>query len=178
MADCAKTAGVEELDLEEELQGENFASPVSHDGRRGLHVAHFQAAICSEIVQDSIAALGVLYEEGNSSTSNTVLSGPELSTQETDTPSSVLHEEGNSCPGPSRVREDHGVISLTMHHLLICSDMTEHFKETKVMNSSLLFIIINERGDKEDGVGVGVGVEREVYSLFWKQYANSMMIGQ
>lgn len=54
--------------------------------------------------------------------------------------------------------------------------MIEHFKDTGVMNSSLLFTIINEKGDKEDGVGVGV--EREVYSLFWKQFANSMTIGE
>ena len=44
------------------------------------------------------------------------------------------------------------------------------------MNSSLFFTIINERGGKEDGVGVGV--EREVYSLFWKQFTNSMTIGE
>ena len=77
MADCAKTAAAEKLDLEEEeLQGENFASPVSLDDMRELPVAHFQAAICSEAVQDTVAALGVLCGEGNSSTSkcNTVVS--------------------------------------------------------------------------------------------------------
>ena len=98
LADCAKTAAAEKLDLEEEeLQGENFASPVSLDDMRELLVTHFQAAICSEAVQDTVAALGVLCEEGNSSTSkcNTVVSGPELSAQETVSPSSVLHEEGN-----------------------------------------------------------------------------------
>ena len=62
-------------------------------------------------------------------------------------PSSVLHEEGNSWPG-----------------------------DTRVMNSSLFFAIINERGGKEDGVGVGV--EREVYSLLWKQFTKSMTIGE
>ena len=78
------------MDLEEEeLQGENFASPVSLDDMRELLVTHFQAAICSEAVQDTVAALGVLCEEGNSSTSNTVVSGPELSAQETVSPSSV-----------------------------------------------------------------------------------------
>ena len=65
MADCAKTAAAEELALEEEeWQGENFASPVSLDDIRELRVAHFQAAICSETVRDSVAALGVLGEEG------------------------------------------------------------------------------------------------------------------
>ena len=42
LADCTKTAAAEELDLEEkELQGENFASPVSLDDMRELRVAHF-----------------------------------------------------------------------------------------------------------------------------------------
>ena len=149
LADCAKTAAAEELDFEEEeLQGENFASPVSLDDMRELRVAHFRAAICSETVQDSVSALGVLCEEGISSTSITVVSGPELFAQETVTPSSVFHEEGNSCPGPTRVQEAHGVMSLTVHRSLICCDMIEHFKDTRVMNSSLLFTIINERGDK------------------------------
>ena len=66
------------MDLEEEeLQGENFASPVSLDDVRELRVTHFQAAICSEAVQDTVAALGVLCEEGNSSAINTVVSGRE-----------------------------------------------------------------------------------------------------
>ena len=90
--------------------------------------------------------------------------------------SSVLHEEGKSCPGPSRVQEDHDVMPLKVHRSLICRDMIELFKDTRVMNSSLLFTVINERGGKEDGVGVGE--EREVYSLFWKQFANSMTIGE
>ena len=90
--------------------------------------------------------------------------------------SSVLHEEGKSCPGPSRVQEDHGVMLLTVHRSLICSDMIEHFKDTRDMNSSLLFTVINERRGKE--YGVGVGAEREEYSSFWKQFANSMTIGE
>ena len=49
-------------------------------------LAIFRLAICSETVQDSVSALGVLGEEGNSFTSNTVVSGPE-----TVPPSSVLH---------------------------------------------------------------------------------------
>jgi len=174
LADCAKTAAAEELDLEEEeLQGENFASPVSLDDMRELRVAYFQAAICNETVQDSVAALDVLCEDGNSSTSNTVVSRPELSAQETVTPSSVLHEEGNSGPGPSRVQEDHGVMSLTVRRSLICSDMIEHFKDTRAMNSSLVFTIVNERGDKEDGVGVGVERERCIHC-----FGNKMTIGE
>ena len=109
-----------------------------------------------------------------------MVSGPELylSAQETATPSDVLHEEGNSCPRPSRVQEDHGVMQLTVHRSLICSDMIGHFKDTRVMNYSLLFTVINERGCKEDGVGAGVERERENIRVFWKQFANSITIGE
>ena len=118
-------AAAEELDLEKEgLQGENFAPPVSLDDMRELCVSHFQAAICSETGQDSVSALGVLHYEVNSSTINTVVSGPELSAQETVSPcSAFIHVEGNSCPGPSRVRDANGVMSFTVHRSLICSDM-------------------------------------------------------
>ena len=36
-------------------------------------------------------------------------------------------------------------------------------------------IIVNERGQNEEGVGIGVS--REVFSLFWKHFANSITIG-
>ena len=76
LADCAKIATAEELDLEEdELEGENIASLVSLDHMRELRVAHFQAVIGREIVQDSVATSAVLCEAGNSSTSNTVVMG-------------------------------------------------------------------------------------------------------
>ena len=42
LADSAKTAAAEKLNLEEEeLQGEDFASPLSLDDMRELRVAHF-----------------------------------------------------------------------------------------------------------------------------------------
>lgn len=154
---------------------ENF---VSLQDMRELRVAHFTDAIGRQTAQNSVTARAVLHicEEENSYTSSTVVSEPELSAQETATPSSVLHEEDNSCSGRSGEQEDLGVMSLTVHRSVICSDMIEQFKDTRVMNSSLLFTIINERGKKEEGVGVGE--EREVYSLFWKEFANSMTIGE
>ena len=73
---CAKTATAEQLHLEEdELEGENIASLVSLDHIRELRVAHFQAVIGRESVQDSVAISAVLCEAGNSSINNTVVSG-------------------------------------------------------------------------------------------------------
>lgn len=67
-------------------------------------------------------------------------------------------------------------LSLTVHRSCICKDMIEHFKDEKMLQSELVFTIINERGQKEEGVGIGVS--REVFSLFWKEFANSMTIGE
>ena len=68
------------------------------------------------------------------------------------------------------------IVSLTVHRSCILKDMIEHFKDEKTMQSELVFTIINERGQKEEGVGIGV--TREVFSLFWKEFANSMTIGE
>ena len=54
--------------------------------------------------------------------------------------------------------------------------MIEHFKNHEIVNGELVFTVVNERGNKEEGVGEGV--EREAYSLFWKQFSNSMTIGE
>ena len=55
-------------------------------------------------------------------------------------------------------------------------DMIKHFKDESVMNCQLTFQVINERGQTEDGVGVGVN--REVLCLFWNAFSNSMTIGE
>ena len=63
---------------------------------------------------------------------------------------------------------------LTVHRNLVKKDMIEYFKSHDIMNKELIFEIINERGTLEQGVGIGV--TREVYTLFWNEFANSMTI--
>ena len=65
---------------------------------------------------------------------------------------------------------------LTVHRTLVKKDMIEYFKSHDIMNKELIFGIINERGTLEQGVGIGV--TREVYTLFWNEFANSMTIGE
>ena len=65
---------------------------------------------------------------------------------------------------------------LTIHRSLVKEDMTEYFKSHDIMDKELIFEIINERGTLEQGVGIGV--TREVYTLFWNEFANSMTIGE
>ena len=50
--------------------------------------------------------------------------------------------------------------------------MIEYFKSHDIMNKELIFEIINERGTLEQGLGIGV--TREVYTLFWNEFANSI----
>lgn len=102
--------------------------------------------------------------------------------------SGVLHEEEDlfQVPAPGMLSEPEGnsvsdensrqVLSLTVHRSLICADMIEHFKDEESMKCELIFTIINERGKQE--AGVGVGVNREVFCLFWKEFANAMTIGE
>ena len=65
---------------------------------------------------------------------------------------------------------------LTVHRTLVKKDMIEYFKSHDIMNKELIFEIINERGTLEEGVGIGV--TREVCTLFWNEFANSMTIGE
>ena len=156
LADCVKRATGKELELEEEeLHSENFVSPVSLHVMKSCIWPIFRMPLVVKLCKT------VLLHQVYYVMRETLLPVTKLSAQETATPSSVLHEEGNSCPGPSRMQKDCGVMSLTVHCSVICSDMIEHFRDTRVMHSLLLFTIINERGNKEEGVGVGV--ERGVF---------------
>ena len=65
---------------------------------------------------------------------------------------------------------------LTVHRSRIRSDMIEHFKDPSVLTSQLIFSIIDERGNPEQGAGDGV--YREVFSCFWLEFSNSMTIGE
>ena len=65
---------------------------------------------------------------------------------------------------------------LTVHRTLVKKDMIEYFKSHDIMNKELIFEIINERGTLEKGVGISV--TREVYTLFWNEFANSMTTGE
>ena len=42
-------------------------------------------------------------------------------------------------------------------------------------DSNVIFLIIDPQGNEE--MGVGNGVSRDVYTSFWKEAANSLLIG-
>ncbi len=65
---------------------------------------------------------------------------------------------------------------LEVHRSLIRKDLITHFKDPSIMECALLFKMINERGETEKGEGIGV--LREVFTLFWGEFAISMTIGE
>ena len=65
---------------------------------------------------------------------------------------------------------------LTVHRSCIRTELIEHFKDPSVMNCNIDFKVINEKGEFEQGVGVGVICE--VYTLFWSEFSISMTIGE
>ena len=76
----------------------------------------------------------------------------------------------------SNLQQRHTIKLFTVHRSRIRSDMIEHFKDPAVLTLHLLFSIIDERGNPEQGTGDGV--YREVFSSFWLEFSNSMTIGE
>lgn len=54
--------------------------------------------------------------------------------------------------------------------------MIEYFKDLSVMNCNIDFKVIDEKGEFEKGVGVGVICE--VYILFWNEFFIFMIFGE
>ena len=65
-------------------------------------------------------------------------------------------------------------VILSVHRTCVRKDLIEHFRDPSLLESDIDFEVISELGQKEKGVGIGVA--REVYSLFWKEFATSMTI--
>ena len=62
----------------------------------------------------------------------------------------------------------------TVHRSCIKTDLIEHFKDPSLMNCNVDFKIINDRGELK--LGLGTGVNSEVYTLFWNKFSISMTI--
>ena len=65
---------------------------------------------------------------------------------------------------------------LKIHRLNVKKDMINAFKDPSVMDCDLTFVFIDGRGNEEKGSGVGV--VRDVLSLFWKEVYDSLLIGE
>ena len=65
---------------------------------------------------------------------------------------------------------------LKVHRSCLKTDLINHFKDDSILNHDITFDVINQRGEIEQGAGIGV--TREVYSSFWVDFSISMTIGE
>ncbi|XP_028413816.1 uncharacterized protein LOC114536664 [Dendronephthya gigantea] len=72
------------------------------------------------------------------------------------------------------VQQPYKVIKI--HRLNVKKDMITAFKEQSIMDCNLTFVFIDGRGNEEKGAGIGV--VRDVISLFWKDVYDSLLIGE
>ena len=81
----------------------------------------------------------------------------------------VLEEPPESPPVPTQKL-------LKVNRTHIKTDLIKHFKDPSILHCDLVFEIIDEFGNVEKGAGIGVA--REVYTLFWTEFAISMTIDE
>ena len=100
---------------------------------------------------------------------------PRLLTEESTNYDQGSGEERPPSPPNSVSRHQLPERLLTIHRTCVRTDLIDHFRDLSILNCSVDFRIINERGELEPGVGNGVICE--VYSLFWNEFSISMTIG-
>ena len=79
-----------------------------------------------------------------------------------------IHSPLLPCPTEVRV--------LKVQRSQICKDLINYFQDKEITTHSIVFEMIDDRGLPEKGDGVGV--TRDVFSLFWKGFGDSMTIGE
>jgi len=89
-----------------------------------------------------------------------------------DEPTEIPEEVSNDYPRESAKI----VVKLEIHRTTVKQDLIKEFQDPSILDKEIEFKLINGRGDIE--AGEGIGVAREVYSLFWNEFAISMTIGE
>lgn len=111
--------------------------------------------------------------EGSHSNVANETSYPRLTNEENCSRDEGSVEQDSSFPSSSRDLPER---ILTVHRSCIRTELIEHFKDPSVMNCNIDFKVIDEKGEFEKGVGVGVICE--VYTLFWNEFSISMTLGE
>lgn len=104
-----------------------------------------------------------------------------------------LNEQTSSCGNESSPAQNHVDINMVVqeapdvlkdvrkrvikvHRLNVKRDLIDIFKDESVMADDLEVVVIDFRGRQE--IGKGVGVLRDILSLFWKEAYDSLFIGE
>ncbi|KAL9972986.1 hypothetical protein ACROYT_G019388 [Oculina patagonica] len=142
--------------------------PLTVDEIRSRRVAALSSPSSSERVLVNEGSNGSVTEGGNSS---------RLLTEESTNYGQGSAEERPPSSPNSDSRDQLQERILTIHRTCVRTDLIEHFKDPSVMNCNINFRIINERGDLEPGVGIGVNCEAFVcYCLFGDQVPDNLFI--
>ena len=65
---------------------------------------------------------------------------------------------------------------IQVHRLIIKKDLIDLFRDPLIMSQDIEIIVVDARGVEE--VGRGVGLLRDVFSLFWKETYDSLFVGE
>ena len=76
---------------------------------------------------------------------------------------------------PKVPRNTHKQI-LEVHRLNVKREMIDIFRDPSIMDDDLAIVVIDSRGKEE--IGRGIGVLRDILSLFWKEAYDSLFIGE
>jgi hypothetical protein len=79
-------------------------------------------------------------------------------------------------PDPPVALDDPDPFIIKVHRTMIRKDLINIFSDNSIMSKPLVGIIIDARGEEE--MGRGTGVMREIFTLFWSEFADSSMIGE
>ena len=63
---------------------------------------------------------------------------------------------------------------IRVHRLKLRQDLTEAFKEIRPYDK-ITFEVIYARGEREEGTGIGL--ERDIYAMFWKEVLDVLFVG-
>jgi hypothetical protein len=67
-------------------------------------------------------------------------------------------------------------MEIKIHRTNVRQDMLKYFSDPTILCKNIVVIMINQRGEEEKGVGIGV--TRDVFSMFWLDVCDSLMIGE
>ena len=79
-------------------------------------------------------------------------------------------------PDPQIAVDDPDPLIIKVHRTMIRSDLIKIFSDDSIMSKPLVGIIIDAKGEEENGRGTGV--MREIFTLFWSEFADSSLIGE
>ena len=155
------------------------------DGRPDAAVVPFQDATQPYCVPFPTEAEGShqnieFHDVETGSNSDIVLASSELPVPVTapvlGSNSDIVHASSEHVPVAAPVAQLLPKRIIHVHRLNIKKDLIDLFRDPLIMSQDIKIIVIDARGVEE--IGRGVGLLRDVFSLFWKEEYDSLSVGE